>query len=118
MIYTPHILQKRVISEIANDEYGRPIPPVYEETWVTLCRCRCDYNSDKEFRSDNGSMFRPDYSIVCEGNVQANSGDYVRVIEPRFENWGNCISKADIKGEGSIFSVKRLNFLAYSQIWV
>ena len=58
MIFAPHILQVKVITPMAKDEFGRPIPGTGGESWQEVCKCRCDDNTTKEFSSDNGSVYR------------------------------------------------------------
>lgn len=61
MIFAPHILQVKVITPMDKDEFGRPIPGTGGESWQEVCKCRCDDNTTKEFSSDNGSVYRPNY---------------------------------------------------------
>lgn len=103
MIYKPHSLYKKVIHQSV-DEFGRPITPTHE--WAFVCPCRCDDNNTKEFKSSNGEVFRPSYRIICEGIVSINPGDEVKAM---------C---EEIRGEGKVFNVKRLNFLNYTEVWV
>lgn len=42
MIFAPHILQVKVITPMAKDEFGRPIPGTGGEYWQEVCKCRCD----------------------------------------------------------------------------
>ena len=56
MYYAPHILQVKRAVSLENDELGRPIPSQDASSWVDVCRCRCDDNTTKEFRSENGSV--------------------------------------------------------------
>lgn len=107
MIYTPHILQKRVLPESQRDEFGRIIHDAAED-WVEVCRCRCDDNDTVSFTSDNGSAYTPKYHIVCEGNRNIPAGTYIRCITE-----DGCI-----RGGGEVYRTKKLNFLPYSEIWV
>ena len=66
MIFAPHILQIKVTTPMETDEFGRPIPGTGGESWQDVCKCRCDDNSTKEFTSENGEVYRPNYHIVCE----------------------------------------------------
>lgn len=108
MYYAPHTLQAKRLIPLENDELGRPIPGTGCETWVDVCRCRCDDNTTKEFRSENGNVFRPQYHVVCEGSHGLSAGDEVRCIE----------ADGSVRGQGSIFIAKRLNYLSYSEIWM
>lgn len=58
MIFAPHILQVKVITPMDKDEFGRPIPGTGGESWQEVCKCRCDDNTTKEFKSDNGEVYR------------------------------------------------------------
>lgn len=80
MMYTPHILQKRIASASSRDEYGRIIP-VTDERWETVCACRCDDNATQNLTTDNGEVFRPDYHVVCPGKADVKAGDYIRVMD-------------------------------------
>lgn len=107
MIYAPHILQVKRPSPILKDEYGRPLPGSGEDTWQTVCPCRCDDNTTKEFKSDNGVVFRPAYHIVCEGQHGLAVGEYAR-----------CLCGNDVRGEGTIYNAPRPNYFNYSEIWI
>ena len=105
MIYAPHTLQKKVISEDTTDEYGHPV--VGESTWVTVCQCRCDDNTTKEFKSENGTVYRPYYHIVSPRNtIKAN--DDIRCLN----------SDGSVRGEGKVYVAKSNNYLNYSELWV
>lgn len=107
MIFAPHILQKKVFVPMEKDEFGRPIPGTGGEKWEDVCLCRCDDNSTKEFPSENGSVYRPNFHIVCEKQTSVNAGDEIR-----------CINGAEIRGGGRVYMVKSTNFFGYSEIWV
>ena len=107
MIYSPHILQVKVVKPLDKDEFGRPIPGTGGESWVDVCACRCDDNSTKEFSSANGSVYRPNYHVVCTGIISVKEGDSVR-----------CMSVDILKGEGVVYMVKMLNLLNYSELWM
>ncbi len=107
MIYTPHILQLKQLTPVNIDELGRPISGTGEESWVDICGCRCDDNTDKEFKSENGIVYRPSYHIVCNRKVDINPGDYLR-----------CMNGCEIRGEGKAYVVKRTNYFNYSEIWI
>lgn len=74
MIFAPHILQVKVIKPMETDEFGRPIPGTGGESWQDVCKCRCDDNTTKEFSSDNGSVHRPNYHVVCEKKSLSRQG--------------------------------------------
>ena len=81
MIFAPHILQVKVITPMDKDEFGRPIPGTGGEYWQEVCKCRCDDNTTKEFSSDNGSVYRPNYHVVCEKRITVKAGDEVRCMD-------------------------------------
>lgn len=107
MYYAPHTLQVKVITPMKKDEFGRPIPGTGGESWQDVCRCRCDDNTTKFYNSTNGSLFRPNYHVVCERNIPLNAGDEVR-----------CMDGETIRGEGNIYMVRNTNYLGYSEIWM
>ena len=105
MIYAPHTLQKKVVSEESTDEYGHPV--VGESTWVNIGQCRCDDNTTKEFKSENGNVYRPSYHIVSPRNtIKAN--DDIRCLN----------SDGSVRGEGKVYVAKSNNYLNYSELWV
>lgn len=107
MIYAPHILQVKQTSEYQEDEFGRPIPGTGGEEWVTLCKCRCDDNTTKEFKSPNGEVYRPAYHIVCEMRVEIKAGVEVR-----------CLDGESVRGEGKVYIVKNTNYFNNSELWL
>lgn len=109
MYFTPHILQVKKVSEAKRDEYGRVIKNNAEE-WVTICSCRCSDNTTREFRTDNGSVYRPSYHVVCNGDISTISiGDYAR-----------CIQGNSVRGEGVVRPIRRIEhkLLNYSELWL
>lgn len=106
MIYTPHILQKKVLSDPVRDEYGR-IRSNMTESWVDVCKCRCDDNDTAPFTSDNGSAYTPKYHIVCDGQINIPAGTFIR-----------CVDKGEIRCEGEVYRSKKLNYLSYSEVWI
>lgn len=107
MYYAPHILQVRRAAALENDELGRPMPSL-EGEWVDVCKCRCDDNTTKEFRSENGSVYRPMFHVVCEGRHGVRAGETVR-----------CLNQdGTVRGEGKVYLPKSLNLLPYSEIWM
>lgn len=107
MIFAPHILQAKQITTEQEDEFGRPIPGTGGEQWITLCKCRCDDNTTKEFKSANGEVYRPAYHVVCEMRVEISAGTEVRCLE------GNSV-----RGEGQVYTTRRTNFFDYSELWL
>lgn len=107
MIFAPHILQVKVATPMETDEFGRPIPDTGVESWQDVCRCRCDDNSTKEFTSENGEVYRPNYHVVCEKNISLKAGDEVR-----------CMDGENIRGAGEVYMVKNTNYFGYSEIWM
>lgn len=108
MYYAPHTLQVKRIVPFENDEYGRPVPGSGGESWVDVCRCRCDDNTTKEFRSDNGGVYRPQYHVVCEGSHGLSAGDEVRCLK----------DDGEVRGAGIVYIPKSLNYLPYSELWM
>ena len=107
MIFAPHTLQKKVVTPLEKDEYGRPIPGTGGESWENVCMCRCDDNSTKEFTSANGSVYRPNFHVVCAEKVNLKAGDEIRCMD------------ADMKrGSGKVFMVKSTNYFGYSELWM
>lgn len=107
MIFAPHILQVKVITEPDRDEYGRPIPGTGGEDWKTVCNCRCDDNTTKEFASENGHIYRPNYHVVCEKKISLKSGDEIR-----------CMDGEEVRGHGVVYTVKVTNYFNYSELWM
>ena len=107
MIFAPHILQVKVTTPMETDEFGRPIPGTGGESWQDVCRCRCDDNSTKEFTSENGDVYRPNYHVVCEKKISLKAGDEVR-----------CMDGENIRGTGEVYMVKNTNYFGYSEIWM
>ena len=104
MYYKPHTLQKKVHT-IERDSYGRITSDT--EEWKDLGACRCDDNTQQEFVTENGKVFRPKYHIVAEGDVDVHAGDEVR-----------CMKGETVRGEGEVYQAKHLNKLHYTDIWV
>lgn len=104
MMYAPHILEKRTLSEPVKDEFDNIISEG-SEVWTRLGPCRCDDNTTKEFKDENGKIYTPSFHIVTESEVKA--GDYIR-----------CMNGEEVRGKGKAYMVKRLNFLPYVEIWV
>ena len=107
MYYAPHILQVKVNLPLLKDDFGRPIPGTGSKNWKDVCKCRCDDNTTKEFKSDNGEVYRPNYHVVCEKNIAIKAGDEIR-----------CIDGENVRGQGEVYMVKNTNYLGYSEIWM
>lgn len=107
MIFTPHILQVKVITEPDRNEYGQPIPDTGGESWQTVCGCRCDDNTTKEFTSENGSVYRPNYHVVCEKKISLEANDEIR-----------CMDGDTVRGKGTVYMVKSTNYFNYSELWM
>lgn len=107
MIFAPHKLQVKRTIPVENDEFGRPLPGTGGETWEDVCACRCDNNTTKEFRSENGHVYRPAYHVVCDGKTGLSAGDYVR-----------CMDGESVRGEGKVYIPKPANYFNYSEIWI
>lgn len=107
MIFTPHILQVKVSTPLERDEFGRPIPNTGGESWKDVCKCRCDDNTTKEFKSENGDVYRPNYHVVCEKKITIKARDEVR-----------CMDGENVRGEGKVYIVKCTNYFNYSELWV
>ena len=108
MYFAPHTLQIKTLIPLEVDELGRPVPGTGEMVWKNVCRCRCDDNSTKEFKSPNGQVYRPNYHVVCEGIHHFTAGEDARCID----------ADGSVRGEGEIYLPKRLNLLPYSEIWM
>lgn len=107
MIFAPHILQIKVITPMDKDEFGRPIPGTGGESWQDVCRCRCDDNTTKEFKSENGSVYHPNYHVVCEKRITVKAGVEVR-----------CMDSENVRGQGEVYTVKSTNHFNYSELWM
>ena len=106
MIFAPHILQRKEENPPQADEFGRVIATSTAE-WVSLCRCRCNDNTTQEFTNVNGSVYRPNFHIVCEGRAMVKAGDVIR-----------CIANDEIICEGKIYQVKRNNWFNAFEVWL
>lgn len=107
MIYAPHTLQVKIISPMDRDEFGRPIQGTGGERWEYVCDCRCDDNSTKEFKSENGIVYRPQYHVVCASHIALKSGDIVR-----------CMDGDSVRGRGEVYNPKNCNYFGYGEFWM
>lgn len=112
MYYKPHKLQKKV-NTTSRDEYGRILANA--EEWLDLGFCRCDDNTQQEFRTEEGAVFRPKYHIVAENDVDVHAGDEVRCI---IIDESGSEESVRVRGEGKVYQAKHLNKLHYTDIWV
>lgn len=113
MQYAPHILQKRITPTEQVDEFGRPIVSESADAsgyeWQDVCRCRCDHNETKEIKLPDGTVIKPDYHIVMEGNdPDVEVGDYIRCLR----------EDGSIRGEGKLIRPRTLNYLPYAEGYV
>lgn len=107
MMYAPHILQVKQVTPFQEDDFGHAIPGTGGEQWITLCRCRCDDNTTKEFQSANGEVYRPNYHVVCAMRVDVKAGAEAR-----------CLEGDIVRGEGKVYIPKKTNFFNYSELWL
>lgn len=105
MMYSPHILQKKVASDAAEDEYGHPVAGT--EEWIDICRCRCDDNTTKYFTSENGSVYTPAYHVVADKTNAIKVGDEIR-----------CMDGELVRGNGKAYMVKNTNYFNFTEIWI
>ena len=61
----------------------------------------------KEFSSDNGSVYRPNYHVVCEKRITVKAGDEVR-----------CMDGDGVRGQGEVYTIKSTNYFNYSELWM
>lgn len=107
MIFTPHILQRKIVAHPITDEFGRVIDSDSSTDWETVCNCRCDDNTTTEFRSDNGDVYRPQYHVVCSGKHDLKAGEYVQ-----------CIEGDSVRGEGEIVRVLKTNYFNFTEVYL
>lgn len=109
MIYTPHTLQIKVVKPLDKDEFGRPIPGTGGESWVDVCKCRCDDISAEKKASINGVLYDYKYKVVFDKSSKAVAGG----TEVR------CLNQdGSIRGEGIAKSPVEKNYLPYREIWL
>lgn len=108
MVYTPHILDRMIQTVADRDGFGRLVSAP-EAEWERICRCRCDHTTDAEYRTEDGSVFRPQWRVVCEGNdINVRPGDRVRVTRP----------DGKVLCEGVAYPTKKLNYLPYAEVYI
>lgn len=88
------------------DEYGRYVQEDGEQ-WDYLCECRCDDAGDAEIATPAGELVRPQFHIVCEGQVHVDFNAEVK-----------CMNGDILRGTGRVKRRKTLNFLPYTELWV
>lgn len=84
-----------------------PFPVLAVKAGRMYVRCRCDDNTTKEFSSDNGSVYRPNYHVVCEKRITVKAGDEVR-----------CMDGDGVRGQGEVYTIKSTNYFNYSELWM
>lgn len=104
MIFSPHTIQKKVITG-ATIEKGNPIKG--SESWINVGKCRCDDNSQQKQISVNGVLIIYNYHVVHEGE-RIDVGTEVQCLD---EN-GN------IRGSGIVVKTGKCNYFSYSEIWM
>ena len=108
MIYAPHTLQKKVVTPMQEDEYGRLVPGSVKEQWEDVCPCRCDDISAEKKISVNGVLYDYKYKVVYESETGIMPGTHIR-----------CLDKdGNTRGEGVAKSPLQTNFLSYKVIWL
>lgn len=109
MYYKPHILFKKVERTTQIGANGHPVFKESDE-WKKICQCRCDDNSGVEIRKPDGSFYKPQYHIVCDGrSADIQAGDRVRI------EW----SDGTLRGEGEVQPMpKRTNYYDYTEFYV
>lgn len=108
MIYSPHILQILTDYTSKDDDNGNPDTTHADGTWVTICRCRCDDNTTKEFKNTNGDVYRPSYHIVYENAELVKAGTEIRCLN----------ADGSVRGSGKVYLPKMTNFFNYRELWV
>ena len=107
MIYYPHTLQVLTEYESGTDDNGNPIESKDSE-WVTVCNCRCDDNTTKEFKNTNGDVYRPSYHIVYENAELVKAGTEIRCLN----------ADGSVRGSGKVYLPKMTNFFNYRELWI
>lgn len=124
MIYAPHTLYLFRRQDPRRDEFGKCSETMSlragEKQYV--CPCRCDDNTTREFRSADGTVYRPLYHIVCDLSDEVSRGVFER-IDPGTEV--ECeFRRLDAPGHGRnpiigrVYMVKRTNYFNYGEIWI
>lgn len=104
MIFSPHILQIKVVAGPSFDEDMNPIPG--GESWKEIGACRCDDNGVMKQISVNGMMYDYNYHVVYEGE-RIKAGTEVKVLD------GD-----EIRAEGTAVKSAKCNYFNYSEIWL
>ena len=105
MLYSPHILYKKKVSQIQVDNLGKPIAPT--EEWVRIGVCRCDDDATQELVSDNGHIYRSRYHVVCDFTNEVVEGDEIKCTN----------ADGSVRGAGVVGRVQGTNYLRYSELW-
>ncbi|MBV4225851.1 hypothetical protein KSZ12_08305 [Parabacteroides distasonis] len=107
MIFAPHRLMVKVVSDPSFDEDMNPIPP--KEDWKDFGPCRCDDISAEKKMSINGVLYDFKHKVVFDKSTEAIiSGTYVRCLR----------QDGSVKGEGVAKSPVEVNYLPYREIWL
>ena len=86
---------------------GDRFPEQVVKAGKTYASAVVDDNTTKEFSSDNGSVYRPNYHIVCEKRITIKAGQEVR-----------CMDSETVRGQGEAYTVKSTNYFNYSELWM
>ena len=107
MIFSPHILQIKVITGPSFDEDMNPIPG--GESWKEIGACRCDDISAEKKVSVNGVLYDFKHKVVYDKSAEAvTAGTEVR-----------CLNQdGSVRGEGIAKSPIEVNYLPYRVIWL
>lgn len=109
MRYAPHMLQRLHAAPLGFDAHGHPLAQDPGE-WRDVCRCRRDHAGDNEVSDADGRLFRPRWTVVCEGNAPAVfPGDQARVVDP---------ATGSVLAQGRVRDTRKLNLLPYSTIYL
>ena len=63
-------------------------------------------NTTKEFSSDNGSVYRPNYHVVCEKRITVKAGDEVR-----------CMAGDGVRGQGAVSYTHLADDSLWTKFW-
>lgn len=105
MLYSPHILYKKVMGQIQTNSLGKPVAP--SEEWVKVGMCRCDDDTTQELVSENGQLYKSRYHVVYDLSDKIVEGDEIKCIN----------ADGSVRGEGTVGRVKSTNYLRYSELW-
>jgi hypothetical protein len=103
MIVSNHILQIKGTSKLDADGYAIP-----GSDYTDYCKCRCDDNSNKEFKSEDGHVYTPAFHIIYEGAKSLPEGTEIRIL----------YSERTVKGEGTVYRKKEFTMFNYVELWM